>query len=106
MTATLTSATTTSPAEQATGYQPVLKRGLVAGLAASVATTAVVAVALAIDVPVEVGGESIPLLGFAQMTLLCTLIGIGIARLIGRRAAHPPTRARARGTGAPKKNVE
>jgi hypothetical protein len=91
MTATVSSieTTTTSPAEQAAKNQPVWKQGLVAGLAAAAATTAVVAVAQAIDVPVEVAGEAIPLLGFAQMTLLCTLIGIGLARVIGRRAAHP-----------------
>lgn len=89
MTATLTTVPTTRQAEQATKSQPVWKQGLVAGLAASVATTAVVVVARAVDVPVDAAGESIPILGFAQMTLLCTAIGILLARVIGRRAARP-----------------
>jgi peptidoglycan/LPS O-acetylase OafA/YrhL len=89
MTATLTTVPTTRQAEQATKSQPVWKQGLVAGLAASVATTAVVVVARAIDVPVDAAGESIQILGFAQMTLLCTAIGILLARVIGRRAARP-----------------
>jgi hypothetical protein len=89
MTATLTTVPSTRPTEQTTRSQPVWKHGLVAGLAASAATTAVVVAARAIDVPVDAAGESIPILGFAQMTLLCTAIGIFLARVIGRRAAHP-----------------
>ena len=85
MTATLT----TVPTEQAERTQPVWKHGLVAGAAASVATTAVVVAARAIDVPVDVAGESIPLIGFAQMTMLCTLVGIALARVIGSRARQP-----------------
>jgi hypothetical protein len=89
MTATVTTAPTTRPAEQSTKAQPVWKHGLVAGLAAAAATTAVVAVARAIDIPVEVSGEAIPILGFAQMTLLCSAIGILLARVIGRRTSRP-----------------
>ena len=90
MTATLTTVPTTRQAEQATKSQPVWKQGLVAGLAASVATTAVVVVARArLDVPVDAAGESIPILGFAQMTLLCTAIGILLARVIGRSRRRP-----------------
>jgi hypothetical protein len=32
------------------------------------------------DVPLEVGGEEIPLLGFAQLTLVCTVLGVLIAK--------------------------
>lgn len=34
-------------------------------------------------------GETVPLLGFAQLTFVCTAIGILIARTIGRRARQP-----------------
>jgi hypothetical protein len=90
MTATLTTVPSTTATQQATKTQPVWKAGLAAGLVASVATTAVVVVARAIDIPVaDRAGESIPILGFAQMTLLCTAIGILLARVIGRRSSNP-----------------
>src|SRR4051812_26388014 len=93
MTATLSTVPSTVRAtEQDRTSQPVWKHGLAAGLAASVATTAVVAVARAVDVPVDAAGESIPILGFAQMTLLCTAVGILLARVIGRRSARPRAR--------------
>ncbi len=90
MTATLTTVPSTTATQQATRTQPVWKAGLAAGLVASVATTAVAVVARAIDIPVaDRAGESIPILGFAQMTLLCTAIGILLARVIGRRSSNP-----------------
>ena len=85
-TSTSTSATTTS----ATTVRPSLwKPGLLAGLVAAVATTTVVVAARAADVPVAVQGEQIPLAGFAQLTLVATVIGIVIARVLSTRARHP-----------------
>jgi len=92
-TATLTTtSTSTSPTTttSATTVRPSLwKPGLLAGLVAAVATTTVVMVARAADVPVAVQGEQIPLAGFAQMTLVATVIGIVIARVLSTRARHP-----------------
>ena len=88
-TATLatTSATTIAPA---TKVRPSLWRpGLLAGLVAAVATTTIVVVARAADVPVAIQGEPIPLAGFAQVTLVATIIGIVIARVLSTRARHP-----------------
>ena len=85
-TSTSTSATTTSAA---TVRPSLWKPGLLAGLVAAVATTTVVMVARAADVPVAVQGEQIPLAGFAQMTLVATVIGIVIARVLSTRARHP-----------------
>ena len=86
-TSTSTSPTTTT---SATTVRPSLwKPGLLAGLVAAVATTTVVMVARAADVPVAVQGEQIPLAGFAQMTLVATVIGIVIARVLSTRARHP-----------------
>ena len=81
-TATLTTTTTT--------VRPSLwKPGLLAGLVAAVATTTVVMVARTADVPVAIQGEQIPLAGFAQLTLVATVIGIVIARVLSTRARHP-----------------
>ena len=58
-----------------------------AGMGA-VATTFVAAVARAADVALAVDGESIPLAGFAQLTLIAGVLGIGIAALARRFARH------------------
>lgn len=55
----------------------------------AVSTTAVAAVALAADVPLEVDGEQIPLLGFAQMTLVGAVLGGLIAGVLGRIVTRP-----------------
>ena len=60
-----------------------------AGVLAAAATTAVAAGALAAGVPLEVDGEQIPLAGFAQLTLLCTVIGVVLAKALARWATRP-----------------
>lgn len=47
------------------------------------------AVALAADVPLEVDGEEIPVLGFAQMTLVGAAIGLLLAKALTRWTAKP-----------------
>ncbi len=94
MTATTnpTATVTSSPAvPSATTCSPKLWRpGMIAGLAAAAATTAVAAVAHACGVSLETApGEAIPVIGFGQLTLFFTVIGIVLARTIGRRARHP-----------------
>ncbi|MFL6158594.1 MAG: DUF6069 family protein [Marmoricola sp.] len=49
------------------------------GVAAAAATTTVAAVAHGAGVSLDVSGEPIPVAAFAQMTLLFTLVGFGIA---------------------------
>ena len=65
------------------------KAGAVAGALAAIATTAVAVAARAGDIHVAVGGEAIPLAGFAQLTLFFTLIGVVIAKVLSRRASRP-----------------
>ena len=82
--------TITEPAESET--TPSLWRaGAAAGAVAALATTVVAALAVAADVPVEVGGEAIPVLGFAQLTLVGALLGVLIAKGARRWASHPHT---------------
>src|SRR6476619_1983000 len=87
MTATLVPTvptTTDAPARS------LLRAGIVAGLVAAVATTAIAAIAHAAGVSLETApGEQIPVLGFGQLTLFFTAIGVLIARTIGRRARQP-----------------
>jgi peptidoglycan/LPS O-acetylase OafA/YrhL len=62
---------------------------LASGLAAALGNVAMVAVAHQLDVSVEIQDKAIPLLGFAQVTLLAAIIGIGLAALCTRRARRP-----------------
>jgi hypothetical protein len=77
---TITVPTTTAAATRV----PTWRSGLATGaIAASV--TAVAAAALrAAGVPLDIAGEEIPVLGFAQMVLLCTVVGIVLARHLKR----------------------
>ena len=89
MTATLTTNTTTVRiAAPARSNRQVRRAGAVAGVLASVATVGVAGAADAIGVPIEIAGESIPLAGFAQLTLFFSAVGIVIAGVMARRAAH------------------
>lgn len=69
----------------------VWKAGLAAGAVAAVATTAIAAAAGALDVPMTIDSSAIPLLAFAQLTLVFTVVGLGIASFIRRRASRPRT---------------
>jgi hypothetical protein len=92
MTATLTS-TTPAPTPSTTSTAPSLwKTGLRAGAIAAAATVAVAAGAHAAGVSLETApGEAIPVLGFGQLTVVFSVVGILIARAIGRRARTPRT---------------
>lgn len=68
---------------------PVWRVGAVAGIAAAVATVLFALLAKAIDVPMEIEGDSIPVLGFAMVTLLWTAVGTILAIALDRRAQHP-----------------
>jgi hypothetical protein len=88
MTATIASTRTTSAATTET--TSIWRPGLVAAVVAAAATTAVAAVAGAAGVDFETApGEAIPLLGFAQMTLVFSLVGVVMARLMAHRVSRP-----------------
>ena len=44
-----------------------------------------------LDVPIEVSGEAIPLPGFAQLTVICTFVGVLIARIPALASRLPAT---------------
>jgi hypothetical protein len=93
MTAAITSAATvdTDQPDRSTSRRPSLCRaGLTAGLVAAVATSAIAAGAHALGVSLETApGEHIPVLGFGQLTLVFTAIGVALAAILRRRASHP-----------------
>jgi peptidoglycan/LPS O-acetylase OafA/YrhL len=89
MTATsIFTAPTTRP-EARTSAKSLGRTGAVAGVSASVATSGVAAIASALDVSLKVGGQAIPVVGFAQLTLVATLIGTIMAVVMSHRATRP-----------------
>ncbi len=69
---------------------PVWRHGLGAAVAASAATTAIAAVASGAGVTFAgPDGASIPLLGFAELTMIFSLIAVGIAAVLVRKARKP-----------------
>jgi Family of unknown function (DUF6069) len=79
---------TLAPSDQ--HHRGLVRAGAVAGLAAAGATMAIAALARGLDVPLEAGsGTEIPVLGFGQLTLFFTAIGVLIAHMLRRRAARP-----------------
>ena len=90
MTTTVTPLATTPTAT--TDTRPVSRygrAGVAAGFAAAAANVALVAGARQLGASVEIQNEAIPLLGFAQVTLVAAIIGIGLAALFTRRARRP-----------------
>lgn len=83
-----------------TDTRPALWRpALASGLAAAAATTAMAAALGAVGVSFEIDGEPIPLLGFANLTLMCVAAGFFLAVAL-RRFARNPRRTFARSTVA------
>jgi len=83
--------TTSSPSSPSTTApsRKLWRTGAGAGLAAGAATVVFAAVVDAMGVPLEVGGEQIPLLGFAQLTFVVTMIGTLLAVVLACRAQDP-----------------
>jgi hypothetical protein len=91
MTATTTftaPAAVAAPPRPTAGKQ-IRRTGAVAGLVASVATSTTAGVASALDVSLKVGGQAIPVLGFAQLTFVAAIIGTVIAVVMSHRATRP-----------------
>ncbi|GAA0239087.1 hypothetical protein GCM10009527_039610 [Actinomadura nitritigenes] len=83
---------TTAPSTTATTSSrtvPLWRTGGLAAVAAALATTSIAAVADGAGMSLDISGEPIPLLGFTQMTLLCSAIGIVLAVALRRWAATP-----------------
>jgi hypothetical protein len=66
-----------------------VRTGAITAVTAAVAATATGAVAHAAGVPLSMGGQSVPLYAFAQLTIFAVVIGTGIAAVFHRRASRP-----------------
>jgi amino acid transporter len=81
---------TTSASTPAAERQPLWKQGVISAVVASVATTVLAAIASTAGVSfADSTGTSIPIAGFAQLTLIFSLVGVGIAAVMARKARRP-----------------
>ena len=90
MSATTTPQVVTTASTPPAGRLPVWKHGVAAAVVASVTTTVLAAVASATGISfADSTGVSIPIAGFAELTLVFSLVGVGIATVLARRARRP-----------------
>ena len=87
--ATTVPTTAASSAAPRSSVRPLVRTGLAAAVVASVATTVVAAVGHAAGVSLDISGEAIPMYGFAQLTAFFSLVGLGLAVVLARRAGAP-----------------
>ena len=66
-----------------------VRAGLVGGVAAAALNSGIAVVVKAFDVKLEAQGKGFPALAFAQVTLFATIVGIGLAAILVRRARRP-----------------
>ena len=86
--------TTTAPRTAPSTAGPrhrIWRHGLAASVTAAAATTALGALGYAdgISFATEPGGAGIPVAGFAQLTLIFSLIGVAMASVMARKARRP-----------------
>jgi len=81
----------TVPQQSTTATRPtVWKHGVAASVAAAAATTTGAAVASAAGVSfADSSGASIPVAGFAQLTLVFSLVGVALSAVLARKAHRP-----------------
>jgi hypothetical protein len=87
---TIDHSSSTHATEPTARVRPLWRTGVAAGVAAAAATMAVAATASAAGASLEVApGEAIPVSGFGQLTILCSAVGVLMARCIRSRARQP-----------------
>lgn len=67
----------------------LVRTGLGATTAAAVATTAVAAAGAAAGISLDMGGDTLHVLAFAELTAFFSLVGLALAAVVSRVARHP-----------------
>jgi len=89
----MTTTQASSPVTVTAPQRGLVLSGLAVAVAGALGATLVGALLMAIGVDFELphGGESIPLTGFTFVTLIFSIVGIGIAAALRRWSRHPRT---------------
>lgn len=90
MTATVGTALVTEPTS--TRRHPLLRATIVSAVAGAIATSAFAAAAHAAGVPFAIEGEQIPMLGFANLTVIGAVLGGLLLLAFNRFGNHPRRR--------------
>jgi hypothetical protein len=91
-TATNTPSTPSTPANRTPSpTRSLVGHGLLATAVAAVATSSVAAVGHASGISLDVSGEPIPVLGFAVLTVVFSLVGVALAAVLARTVRSPRT---------------
>jgi peptidoglycan/LPS O-acetylase OafA/YrhL len=90
--ATMTAATPTLTTTGTRTSRSLRRTTVLSGVVAAVVVTAAAAMAHAAGVSFEIDGETIPLAGFAQMTLLGAVVGGVLLAVLNRRSSAARTR--------------
>lgn len=85
----MTIPTASSDVRTTTATDALLLPAALAAVTAAAATSSVAAIAHAAGVSLAVGGAPIPIAGFATLTLMFSVLGIGIAAVLRRFAGQP-----------------
>jgi hypothetical protein len=89
-TATAIATTTATTTTRTTPRVPLLKTGAAVGAVAAATTTVLAVTAHAVGVSfADSTGASIPWFAFAQLTVICALLGVAVAAGVRRRASQP-----------------
>jgi hypothetical protein len=81
--------TTTNTTTANTNTRALIGTGALAIAAASAATMAVAAAGNTAGISLDVQGAPIPITGFGVLTALFSLVGLALAAVLSRTAAHP-----------------
>ncbi|MCA2218922.1 DUF6069 family protein [Jidongwangia harbinensis] len=86
-----TTATRTAAPAATSTIRPLIGTGVLAIAVASAATSAVAAAGHAAGISLDVSGAPIPVLGFATLTAVFSLVGLILAAVLSRVARRPRT---------------
>ena len=81
--------TTTAAPARTTRTGALIGTGLAAAALAGAATTSVAAAGTAAGISLDIDGAPIPLLGFAQLTVFFSVIGLALAVVLAYKARRP-----------------
>lgn len=84
---------TTTSTDTSADRLPVWKHGLIAALVAAAAVAGIASIANSLGVDFVSANDPkeipIPILGFVNLTIIFSLIGVGLAAILARTARHP-----------------
>jgi hypothetical protein len=83
--------TTTATRATTSSFGALIVNGVAATVVAGIATMAVAAAGHAAGISLDMAGQPIPVTGFGMLTVVFSLVGVGLAAVLSRIARRPRT---------------